>query len=207
MLRDLASSEKKTVCTFLVLAYPNEMALLSTRYTLHYCFFIFIEPWPIYIEDFQGRTHEVILTPGDMLFYESSKCFHGRPKVFNGSWYSSLFVHYYPKYGWFDQNHELEAHYAVPPRWAQQISSSPSSDQQQQQQQQVDTSSESSRPTKIPRLEMVGSSMREPDCPNEWCGSLDSVKWSGPGEEGKWISPTFERFPFEPQHMTWNEEL
>jgi hypothetical protein len=31
------------------------------------------EPWPIYIEDLNGRTHEVILTPGDILFYESSK--------------------------------------------------------------------------------------------------------------------------------------
>ena len=50
------------------------------------------EPWPIFIEDFHGRTHEVILTPGDMLFYESSKCFHGRPRRFNGSWYSSVFV-------------------------------------------------------------------------------------------------------------------
>jgi hypothetical protein len=164
------------------------------------CFLI--EPWPIYIEDFQGRTHEVILTPGDMLFYESSKCFHGRPKVFNGSWYSSLFVHYYPKYGWYDQNHELEAHYAVPPHWSEPVevassssSSSPSSNQQED--------SESS----VPRLEMVGSSLREPDCPNEWCGSVDSVKWSGPGEEGKWISPTFERYPFEPQHVLWNEEL
>jgi len=55
------------------------------------------EPWPIFIEDFQGNTHEVILTSGDILFYESSKCFHGRPRKFNGSWYSSIFVHYYPK--------------------------------------------------------------------------------------------------------------
>jgi len=44
------------------------------------------EPWPIFIEDFQGRTHEVILTPGDILFYESSKCFHGRPRPLSGSW-------------------------------------------------------------------------------------------------------------------------
>ena len=56
------------------------------------------EPWPIVIEDFHGNTHEVILTSGDLLFYESSKCFHGRPHRFKGSWYSSVFVHYYPKY-------------------------------------------------------------------------------------------------------------
>jgi prolyl 4-hydroxylase len=55
------------------------------------------EPWPIFIEDLHGRTHEVILTPGDILFYESSKLFHGRPRRLNGSWYSSIFVHYYPR--------------------------------------------------------------------------------------------------------------
>ena len=46
------------------------------------------EPWPIVIEDYLGNTHEIILTSGDMLLYESSKCLHGRPKRFKGSWYS-----------------------------------------------------------------------------------------------------------------------
>ena len=50
------------------------------------------EPWPLVIEDFQGNTNEVVLESGDMLFYESSKCFHGRPHYFKGSWYSSIFV-------------------------------------------------------------------------------------------------------------------
>eukprot|EP01083_Nonionella_stella_P309172 1093872_1 len=36
------------------------------------------EPWPIVIEDFRGNTNQVYLEPGDVLFYESSKCFHGR---------------------------------------------------------------------------------------------------------------------------------
>jgi hypothetical protein len=31
-----------------------------------------------------------------VLLYESSKCFHGRPHKFNGSWYSSIFVHFNP---------------------------------------------------------------------------------------------------------------
>jgi hypothetical protein len=75
------------------------------------------EDWPIFIEDFNGNTHEVTLKPGDILFYESSKCVHGRPTKFNGTWYTSLFVHYYPKYGWYYVDHELEAHYAVPPIW------------------------------------------------------------------------------------------
>ncbi len=54
------------------------------------------EPWPIVIEDFQGNTNEVYLESGDMLFYESSKCVHGRPRRFTGKWYSSIFLHYYP---------------------------------------------------------------------------------------------------------------
>jgi hypothetical protein len=152
------------------------------------CTFCFTtEPWPIYIEDFHGRTHEVILTPGDMLFYESSKCFHGRPKKLNGTWYSSLFVHYYPTHGWMEIDREVEAVYAVPPHWSQRAEPLPDE-------------------VVPPRLEMVGTSMREPDCPNAWCATMDSVKWSGPGEDGKWISPTFERYPFEPQRVIWNAE-
>jgi hypothetical protein len=50
------------------------------------------EPWPIVIEDFQGNTNQVYLAPGDVLFYESSKCFHGRPQKFIGSYYASLFM-------------------------------------------------------------------------------------------------------------------
>ena len=45
------------------------------------------EPWPIFVEDYNGRTHEIVLTPGDILFFESSKCFHGRPRRLNGEWY------------------------------------------------------------------------------------------------------------------------
>lgn len=127
-------------------------------------------------KDFHGNTHEVILTPGDMLFYESSKCFHGRPHRFRGSWYSSLFVHYYPKDGWYERNHELEAHYAVPPQWNQ----PPPSVRHQR------------------RLEMVGTSMREPECPNQWCATKNTVKWSGPGEKGYWIDPTGGKHEFHP---------
>jgi hypothetical protein len=50
------------------------------------------EPWPIVIEDFQGNTNQVYLEPGDVLFYESSKCFHGRPQTFVGGYYASIFM-------------------------------------------------------------------------------------------------------------------
>jgi hypothetical protein len=134
------------------------------------------EPWPIFIEDFHGRTHEVILAPGDILFYESSKCFHGRPRRLNGSWYSSIFVHYYPSDGWYEQNHELEAHYAVPPVWA----------------------NEPPIERRYRKLQMVGTSMKEPGCPDEWCRTQQSVKWSGPGKDGYWIDPFFRHHPFNP---------
>lgn len=127
------------------------------------------EPWPIFIEDFQGNTNEVVLESGDMLFYESSKCIHGRPKRFKGSWYTSLFVHYRPE-EWDEEAAVLETHYAIPPHW------------------------HTAEPPD-PRLEevvMIGTSMKEPDCPDEWCGTKDTVKWNGPGIEGKVISTGFQ---------------
>jgi len=142
------------------------------------------EPWPIFIEDFAGRTHEVLLTPGDILFYESSKCFHGRPRKLNGSWYSSLFVHYYPRDGWYERNHKLEAHYSVPPEW-------------------------SKEPTEntVEELVMIGTSMKEPACPDDWCRAQDTVRWSGPGEEGYWIDPFFQKHGFRPDLVEAHTEL
>jgi hypothetical protein len=54
------------------------------------------EGWPIEIEDYNGKTHAVDLKPGQMLHYESAKCFHGRPKVLKGKYYASIFIHYRP---------------------------------------------------------------------------------------------------------------
>ena len=126
------------------------------------------EPWPIFIEDFHGNTNEVVLESGDMLFYESSKCIHGRPKPFNGSWYSSLFVHYRPIH-WDSESVALETHYSVPPHWGEAEPLDPN----------------------LEELTMVGTSMKENACPHQWCGTIDSVKWYGPGIEGKIISPEF----------------
>ena len=146
------------------------------------------EPWPIYIEDFHGRTHEVILAPGDILFYESSKCLHGRPKAFNGTWYSSIFVHYYPTDGWQNINRHMEGHYAIPVGWDINI-----------------------RPEEkyATPLVMLGTSFKEPSCPNEWCRTENTIKWSGPAKEGYWIkpSPDLEEIPFEPKRYGEGDEL
>lgn len=140
------------------------------------------EPWPIFIEDFLGRTHEVILTSGDVLFYESSKCFHGRPRPFKGSWYSSIFVHYYPV-GWEKVDHKLETHYRVPPQWKQNptaiITETEKGD---------GSPSTGNRPDK---LQMAGTSMLHPECADLWCPTEGAIKWGGPGVEGYWIAPDF----------------
>jgi hypothetical protein len=142
------------------------------------------EPWPIYIEDLLGRTHEVILTPGDILFYESSKCLHGRPKMFIGSWYTSIFIHYYPTHGWQEEDHTLRAHYIVPPNWG-------AIEQEK----------------KETPLKMVGTGFKEPACPNGWCATMDTIQWSGPGEDSVWIDPNMVKHPFEPKRFSAGDEL
>jgi hypothetical protein len=141
------------------------------------------EPWPILIEDFQGNTNEVVLKSGQMLFYESSKCFHGRPKKFSGSWYSSIFVHYTPTDGWKDIDHKMEAHYAVPPVWNTPPTLEPPLDE----------------------LQMVGTSMKEPDCPDEWCALPDTVKWPDiEGTYGQVLTTGHKHFPL---NIETHEEL
>ncbi|KAI2500301.1 hypothetical protein MHU86_14181 [Fragilaria crotonensis] len=145
------------------------------------------QPWPLVLEDFWGNTNEIFLKPGDLLLYESSKCWHGRPRQFHGSWYSSLFLHYRPasdvpsrvqgshgekQDAMLDaQNRDaamLEAHYAIPPHWK---TAEPPDE-------------------RLEELEVVGTSFREPTCPNEWCGTIGAVQWHGPGIEGKFITST-----------------
>lgn len=116
------------------------------------------DPWPIVIEDYQGNTNAVHLQSGDMLFYESSKNYHGRPKAFNGKWYSSIFVHYYPA-DWDAASRTLENHYRIPPSWHTPIPD--------------DT---------VEDIEVVDTSAREPGCRHHWCAMLDASVWYGPAE-------------------------
>eukprot|EP00539_Tryblionella_compressa_P010447 CAMPEP_0178795572 /NCGR_PEP_ID=MMETSP0745-20121128/10191_1 /TAXON_ID=913974 /ORGANISM="Nitzschia punctata, Strain CCMP561" /LENGTH=403 /DNA_ID=CAMNT_0020453961 /DNA_START=5 /DNA_END=1216 /DNA_ORIENTATION=+ len=134
------------------------------------------EPWPILIEDYHGNTHEVTLTSGDILFYESSKCFHGRPRPFNGTWYSSVFVHYSPKYGYSENFSKDTKVWAIPPGWGD----------------------ETETRYEIP-IQMHGTTFEEPWCPNNWCGTIKSKKWSGPGQEGWVINPNGEKRVLHPE--------
>jgi hypothetical protein len=49
---------------------------------------------------------------------------------------------------------------------------------------------------------MAGMSYREPECPNDWCASIDTIKWSGPGEKGYWIKPNMEKVPLDVDKWT-----
>jgi len=116
------------------------------------------EPWPIIIEDFQGNTNEVILESGDMLFYESSKCMHGRPKRMKNGWYSSLFIHYHPE-DWDGEKVIMDNHYRIPESWNEYTPR---------------------RVGGLEELQVVESSFKEPECKDDWCGLKDTVKVRGP---------------------------
>ena len=121
------------------------------------------EKWPLVIEDFEGTSTEVFLESGDMLFYESSKLLHGRPRRFNGHWYSSIFLHYRPV-GWTGSDLMMDAHYRVPPDWFDDLSS-------------LDSNYGNKESENY--LEVYGTSYYEPNCEGGYCGLKNSVKRSG----------------------------
>lgn len=41
----------------------------------------------------------------------------------------------------------------------------------------------------------------EPSCPNEWCATQHSIRWSGPAKHGYWTAPNFQQYPFEPKKV------
>jgi hypothetical protein len=54
--------------------------------------------WPVEVHDHANRLHEVLMEPGDVVFYESAKCLHGRNRALmgQGATYVNLFTHYRP---------------------------------------------------------------------------------------------------------------
>jgi len=123
------------------------------------------KPWPIVIEDYYGNLNEVVLEKGDVLLYESSKCFHGRPRRFEGEWYTSLFIHYYPA-DWKRTYNNLEVHYRIPPNWSNVLPPKPG----------------------LETLVMAATSAYEPDCDDTWCTLNDTIKWDVRGEFGRTLS-------------------
>lgn len=54
------------------------------------------EPWKLEIYDHADRLHEVTMEEGDIVYYESARCLHGRMKPLQGAFYVNLFSHYRP---------------------------------------------------------------------------------------------------------------
>lgn len=126
------------------------------------------EPWPLVIEDYHGNHNEIFLESGDLLFYESSKLLHGRPRTMNGEYYTSLFLHYYPK-NWEAERFLQDIHYRVPPSWVDAVL-------------RIDGDETST-------LSVIDSTFKELECEDSWCGLVDSKKWYSDGlEYGQYLS-------------------
>ena len=75
------------------------------------------EAWPLQIYDLHsGEMTNVTMEPGELLFYESAKCLHGREVPLQGDAFVSLFAHYRPRDAprWFleDKTEALEWEYS-----------------------------------------------------------------------------------------------
>jgi hypothetical protein len=155
------------------------------------------KPWPLVIEDFSGITNEVHLYPGDMLLYESSKCWHGRPRRMDGKWYSSLFIHFRPKFAptspdvsftEYINDFEWTVQYRVPPHWL--------------------VRHETSINSNLATLVMPETCGYEPDCEDGWCSLKDSVvvKDAAPQEYGKVLTANGEIYDLN-THQYQSDEL
>ena len=58
------------------------------------------KPWPIWIKDYAGKSHEVPLDEGDMVIYHGTELEHWRDK-FEGNMQYQLFMHYVDAEGEF----------------------------------------------------------------------------------------------------------
>jgi len=66
------------------------------------------EDWPLQIMDHNGNPHEVILAPGEMIWYESAKLVHARIKPLVGKYFENMFVHYMPRsLKWYSSDSSL----------------------------------------------------------------------------------------------------
>jgi len=178
--------------------YPNTSRLLMhlDKITTHVISCIFhIDhsvdniPWPLVIEDFDGITQKVVLQPGDMLFYESAKCLHGRPIPLEGNWYTSLFLHYSPIV-WPFEEQDWMVQYAIPDHWE---ADAP--------EMHVDGST-------FPKLQNVDSALVELGCPNLWCAATEKTSlWEGETKKGVFMSSHESKRFFKTGDWDGNEEL
>jgi len=72
------------------------------------------DSWPIEVVGHDGLNHKVEMAEGQMVLYESSKCYHGRPGTFQGKYYASAFLHFKPHVWNYNAFHRVAA---LPPHW------------------------------------------------------------------------------------------
>jgi hypothetical protein len=56
--------------------------------------------WPLEVYDFDGSVKELEMGAGQLMFYQSAKLVHGRPKPLQGDVYANLFCHFRPRDKW-----------------------------------------------------------------------------------------------------------
>ena len=54
------------------------------------------EDWPLVIDDNYYRRHQVLLKPGEVIFYEGGRLTHGRPYPLKGDSFANIFCHFKP---------------------------------------------------------------------------------------------------------------
>lgn len=52
------------------------------------------EPWLFDIVDHDGAEHQVLIEPGECVYYESALCLHGRKTPFRGEYYANMYCHF-----------------------------------------------------------------------------------------------------------------
>lgn len=116
------------------------------------------KPWPLVIEDLEGMTQHIYLNKGDLLFYESAKCLHGRPIPLDAGWYTSLFLHYSPL-DWPFEEQNWAPQYAIPDHWEERH---PYTEEEEKM---------------LPRIKMMDTAIIEPECPHTWCAADSAKIW------------------------------
>lgn len=71
------------------------------------------EPWMLEIMDHQDKLHHVPMEPGEIVYYESIACVHGRPEPLKGKYYANFFAHFRPR-GWLNTVKEFREKNGIP---------------------------------------------------------------------------------------------
>lgn len=80
----------------------NTLAMHRDRIATHHVSSIIIvdkdlngqKDWALDFVDHDNIEHKLYLEPGQMVYYESARCLHGRKDPFQGNFYNNMFVHY-----------------------------------------------------------------------------------------------------------------